>query len=945
MRSRPLSRRLKVMPTPEQLARVKLLVTSPDELAYFFDQLTSPDWLPLLRDGGLLGDPPAPIEQGDGVMFPFWPASRYMVRIAADAPRAVADTLWAARQSRNPRVWWDTVDALVKMPPEHAIRFIPLIEGWVHHPWRLGLETSTARLVHHLIADGARIPAIDLARDLARLVRPEGWPEADPWVVLDDYDYGKEIPAISRDLAAFGPAGPAAFVEELEAFLAVERPEREDGRRDDLSFIWRPAIEDHEQNWDFEREAKLVIAIRDGFEEVLARSPEELEGVVTVLLGSVWPVVRRVGLHLLVARGDQAPALVEQVLTNRDMLAEGHHRHEFYRLLSTRFGLLSRDAKGKFVANVHSVADATVASVAGHWAEADPEIVRKVVVRRWLSPISEHLEVADRADLEGARAGTGEDPHPDFPSYHTSWMGSTSPLSSDELRNRTPDEIVGYLATWEEPAGFGPDHPSAAGLAQQLAEAVAEAPDDFVPSAERYLDLKPAYFDGFINGLQKALQNDRPFEWEPVLAACEVAIGKVDEGPTEDRETTWKGTRMTVVRLLEHGLEGKTDEIPMASRDRVWALISGLVEDPDPTPADEARYGPPNMDPETYSLNTTRGVAFHALFLYLLWHHRQSGGPENWSVVEQDPEASAVLDAHLDPGRDPSVAVRAAYGWWLPYVLNLDPRWVRDRAARIVGRAETDLERAAWEGFLFRSGPSRVALDVFAGTYAAYAEHLASLDAKPDARARPGDPIQFLIDHLVKAWLWLADVRETLPLRTLLASGKAWLAAEVVEEAGRLIGRTEAKDVSPELAAAYRDLWTLVLEATANLEGDGLKNALAPFAWWFDSELSGEWTLPELLRLLERGIKPDPDFSIFRRLPSFAADHPKETLRVVELLADEGGERWTVQVHEGEIRQVLEVSIHSADGLIRARAEAVVHRLGRMGLGGLASLLKAPGGT
>jgi hypothetical protein len=132
------------------------------------------------------------------------------------------------------------------------------------------------------------------------------------------------------------------------------------------------------------------------------------------------------------------------------------------------------------------------------------------------------------------------------------------------------------------------------------------------------------------------------------------------------------------------------------------------------------------------------------------------------------------------------------------------------------------------------------------------------------------------------------------------------------------------------------------LGATAVLEGDDLKKALAPFAWWFDSELPGEWTLPGLLRLLERGIKPDPDFSVFRRLPSFAADHPEETLRVVELLADGRGERWTVQVHEGEIRKVLEVSIHSADDLIRARAEALVHSLGRLGLGGLASLLTGP---
>lgn len=931
------------MPTPEQIARVKRLATSPEELGYFFDQLTSPDWLPLLRDGGLLGDPPAPVEQGNGVMFPFWPASRYMVRIAADAPAAVADTLWAARDSRNPRVWWDTVDALVKMPPEHAVRFIPLIKRWVHHPWRLGLETSTAKLVHHLITDGARDPALDLARSLARLVQPEGWPEAEPWVVLDDYDYGQEIPAIGRAIATFGPAGPSAFVEELEAFLAVDRPEREDGRRADLSFIWRPAIEDHEQNWDFEREAKLVIAIRDGFEEVLTRAPEELEGVVTSLLGSVWPVVRRVGLHLLAATGDQAPVLVEHVLTSRDLLAEDHHRHEFYRLLTAWFGLLSPEARGRFVANVRGVADAAAAWVAEHRAEANPEITRKAVIRRWLSPISEHLDEAARADLEAAQAEVGEDPHPDFPSYHSSWMGSTSPLSLEELRNRTPDEIVAYLASWEEPEGFGPHHPSSEGLAQQLTEVVAEVPDRFAPTARSYVALDPAYFYGFINGLQKALENDKSFDWEPVLAACEVATGRVDEGPTQNRETTWRDARMAVVRLLKRGLEGKTGEIPFTARERLWALISRLVEDPDPTPADEARYGPPNMDPETYSLNTTRGAAFHALFLYLLWHHRQAGAPKRWSTLEQDPEASAVLDAHLDPERDPSVGVRAAYGWWLPYLLDRDPDWVRDRATRIVGRSETDLERAAWEGFLLRGGPSSAALEMFGPTYAAYAEQLAAREDKPETGARAGDPLQFFIDHLVKAWLWRPEMRAELPLRTLLASGKAWLVAEVVEEAGRLIGRTEAKDISPELAAAYRDLWAFVLETTANLDGEGLKTALAPFIWWFDSELSADWTLPELLRLLEGGMTPDPDFAVFRRLPSVAAAHPEETLRVIERLAEDGEERWTLRVHEGEIRQVLEFSIHSEDELVRARTEAVVHRLGRLGLRGLASLLRALG--
>ena len=742
------------MPTPEQLARIKLLATSPEELAYFFDQLTSPDWLTLLRDDGLLGRPPEPVEQGNGVMFPFWPASRYMVRIAAEAPGAVADALWLAHASRNPRVWWDTVDALLRMPPEYALRFIPDIKVWVHHPWHLALETSVAKLVRHLIVNGARTPAIELTGALASLLPPAGWRETDPWVVLDEYDYGKEIPPIARLLGAFGPAGPDTLVEELRRFLAAKYPIHEDGRFYDYSFIWRPAIEDHEQNWDFDREAKLLVAIRDGYEEALTRCPAEASAVVTSLLASEWPVVRRIGLHLLVSNGGGADALVGDVLTNRELLADDHHRHEFYRLLTRSFGMLAPDAQARFAANVREIADAAAARSAARESDLDPELIRKVVLRRWLTPVAGQLDEAGRVDLECSLLGTGEDPHPDFPSYHTSWMGSTSPISLEDLRRRTPEEVLSYLATWEEPRGLGPSHPSTEGLAQQLIELVAEAPDTFVPLGSGFLSLKPAYFDGYVNGLSKALQNGRAFGWEPVLITCRLAIAKVDEGSPGDADSSWGTVRMAIIRLLEKGLDGETSEIPIEDADRVWDLISVLVEDPDPTPTDEARFGPPNMDPNTYSLNTIRGMAFHCLFAYLLWHHRLMGKPPTWSIRERDPDASDVLDSHLNPERDSSIAVRAAYGWWLPSMLDLDADWVRDRAQRLVDGVADDLARACWEGFLFRSNPTPLALSTFAEAYRSYAEQLASLDAEPEAGHRPADPIHFFIDHLVKAWLW-----------------------------------------------------------------------------------------------------------------------------------------------------------------------------------------------
>jgi hypothetical protein len=928
------------MQKPEALAKLRDLLTSVDDVAFFFGELTSPEWIPLLEEAGLLKDPPSPVESEGGAMFPFWPVSRYLVRVADQDPERVADVLYGVRETPNPRIWWDTVDGLVKMPAAATARFVPTIKRWVHHPWRLGLDVSTAKLIEHLVAEEARDNAIELGTDLARLVPPAGWDEAQSWIPLDNYEYGKLVARTARRLATFGPDGIFPLVGDLEEFLRVRRPEVHQGRRADLSFMWRPAIEDHEQNWDHDREAELVRAIRDGLETLVAMSPEALEATAASLLDSQWPVVRRLGLHLLVEYGDRIPGLAERSLTDRDLLDDDHHRHELYRLVSARFGAISPEAKRMFVENVKSVATAD-GEAAAKRREIDPELIRDIEVQRWLSPVADYLDDTDRTELDAiAQRLGGAESHPDFPSYHSSWMGSTSPLSSTELRERSADDLLDFLASWTEPDRFGPG-PGVDGLAHQLTEAVAEDPAHFGPLAPRFVDLEPAYVGALLHGLQKALEEDKSIPWEPVLTASLQALHK-PAGPDEDASAyhTWNDVRISIARLLQRGLEDRPGAIPLEASDGVWSLLALLAEDREPTPEHEARYGPPNTDAVTYSLNTTRSAAFDSIFRFLLWQHRHHGDEPGWTFAERLPELAAVLDAHLDPHHDPSVAVRATYGWWLPSMLWIDRAWTAERAPRIVGRVTTLLERAAWDAFLFRGEGRVVEHEVLRAAYASFAEELATLDAKPGNRPIPGDVVERLIDHLVLPWLHRTEMRDELPLRTLVASGKAWLVAEVVEEAGRLIGRTPAADITAAIVAGYRDLWAFIIEASSTLDAEAAKTALAPFAWWFDSDLPGDWTLPELLALMERGILPDPAFPVVGRLPGFVAQHPAETLRVVEILAGGKDEDWTLRTQEAEIRTVLAGSIHAADPMQRERAAALVHRMVRLGLAGLASLLR-----
>ncbi len=108
------------------------------------------------------------------------------------------------------------------------------------------------------------------------------------------------------------------------------------------------------------------------------------------------------------------------------------------------------------------------------------------------------------------------------------------------------------------------------------------------------------------------------------------------------------------MRLLISGLIGPHrpgDE----HRQRIFDLIAAVASDPHPTSAEEERFGPPNMSPDDLALNSVRPRAIDAAVQYGVWVYQNH---------PDDPfsEITSLIDQHLDPVADPSVAVRAVLG-------------------------------------------------------------------------------------------------------------------------------------------------------------------------------------------------------------------------------------------------------------------------------------------
>ena len=81
-------------------------------------------------------------------------------------------------------------------------------------------------------------------------------------------------------------------------------------------------------------------------------------------------------------------------------------------------------------------------------------------------------------------------------------------------------ESVEFLRSWKPPTSVLFE-PSPEGLGRVLQEVVAEEPQRFAKEAERFKGLDPTYVRALISGLEKALKQQKNFEWSPdILQVC-----------------------------------------------------------------------------------------------------------------------------------------------------------------------------------------------------------------------------------------------------------------------------------------------------------------------------------------------------------------------------------------------------------------------------------------
>jgi len=950
---------------------------------YFFDQLTSPDWIQPLNSKGLFRNPPEPISKDNYIQFPIWPESRYLLRIVELVPDVVLDIALKLPDTDNARVHEDFTEAACKMPPNLAAKWAEKERKWVERQDHLYLNLShyLGDLVQHLAEGGENTTALKLAKALLFLqpdpqyedkVKEEEkhkesefylpyYPE--PQVKCGRWEYEQVLKKNVPTLVMAGGIPVFKWLcKLLSTAIRLSRRHDEDPEKPvrDYSYIWRPAIEEHEQNQKHDIKDALIDTIRDAAERFVEKDSNNVTSIVAALEDKSlpWPIFDRIALHILRAHPSAPPELVKSHLLNRGAFENADLHHEYWLLARDKFDALTRNEQQTVIDWILSDEEEARDSFIERFienknqppTEEETETYTHAWLRKELALIKDYLPSELRQRYEKAVVKVGEAEHPEFISYSSGgWVGPTSPKSSEELGKWSVQDLLAYLISWQPTGDWMTD--SRDGLADAIAVAVGSQPEKYSEHCAKFygpdLKLHPKYLRGLIEGFHEATRSDKAFTWHPVLDLCKWVVDQNRDFSSEvlaqeigdgREETSWAWTRTRIANLLEEGLKQKKNVVmPLKYRDQIWSIIEELTNDPDPSHQNERRFMQP-FDAATASINTVRGQAMHTVMYYVMWVRKHlSERAEGDEKLVLDfcimPEVRDLLECRLDRRREKTLTIQSVYARWFPWLIAWDEEWAKKNKQKVFPASSTldEYWSNAWSTYIVFNRPYD---NVFRVLKRDYRKALQRLDMMQVGLGGENSVDESLAEHLMTFyWRGLIARKSNSLINQFFALASPELRGHAIGFIGDNIAHTDAS-IHPDIMQRFYDLWSWRLHS-AKIADDitDYKPELMAFGKWFGTQKLQpiEWALEQLLQVLNIVERIDADEAMVKYLAVLAEKYPMKVIvcfRLMVLNETDGYNMWLWKEHGKRLLSTIKTGAN-----LDARDQAIdlVHRLGAMG--------------
>jgi hypothetical protein len=924
---------------------------------YFFERLSSPDWIRPLQDHGLFENPP-PLEIDErGIRAEAWPLSKYLARVASKSPEQVLDVILAINTS-NERVHEDFARAAASMPASVGRRWAEEELVWLREGARLYflLPQALVGLVETLAAGDE----VDLAvAIIEELFRPLPAPSDAPGLLnldsavprFSNWDYRDLLARAAMATVQVAPAETVSILVRILVRAIALAFQNGAEPKEDLSFLWRTRIASDERD-DRNIQQALVSTLRDAAIKVREDGLISDTQLLEILSQGKTGVFHRISMSVINQPPPADPSIIERLLVNRTQLFEPEPSPEYRELLHDSFRRLDPGGQQMLLgwidegpeldtyrerqvqATGKAPTESDIEAYAARWRIRRLQLISGDLPQKWAQWYEQLVE----------RYGASE--------FVTSFevqmeWGPKSPVPSDDLLSIPNDDLLSLLRDFqgEDDDWFGP---SPEGLARELSALAEKDPERVSRLAPQLIGLRPVYVQWTLIGLATAVRNGNAVDWTSLMDLLEYVAPEREDSidGDEDNYGRWQWVRKDVASILQAGFDSTRSPIPLDLRARAWRIVEGLSDDPEPSREYEERYGGSNMDPMMLALNTTRGQAMFAVVAYAMWVHRARGDGSEHSAsggFDLMPEVREVLDRHLDPQRDPSLAVRAVYGRSFPWLALIDDQWASQATLLIFPETEAggELRDAAWHAYILYNQPYNAMLRVLRTQYSQAVDRL-NAEPRPWRWAGgPRTPEQRLAAHLM-AFYWRgllkSEEAEGL-LERFFAKASPDVRAFAIEFIGRGLRDTDLLD--SETRERLERLWDWRIAEAEQGRREDQRKEVAAFSWWADAnKLSPEWRITQLERVLAVGGSLNSDSVTLAAIAKLAHDFPARSIHLLRTFLERERGGWTVEANTPEINNILRTCLTSKNPEAIADVEDTIHWLGSLGYWTFRDLLR-----
>lgn len=878
------------MISDEKVKKALETIKSSSDWVYFFNKINRPEWISALDKKSIFNNPP---DQG------VWPPLQYLKRMCENQPKfydIIGKIIVNINPTDNFFTHCEYIDIIIKLPntTKYKLEILKNEIKWLgslskFHPI---LAKKLGELLRSLSRDGLHGEALSVAEIALDLSQNEHDSEnsfgSKVTTKCEWFQYQTILEKMYPELVNLAwDTSLSLLCNLLDKALYANRDSDEEARGfQDFSYIWRRRLESSNYHSQDIKDL-LITAIIKSTIKILETDPSNLNGMLHIIEQYKWTVFGRI--HLFLLQNNTAPDIskIEGALISDRFFDKNDYYHEYYLLLKKYFFNLTLASQEKITKRI---VERDFSYLTDHGYTDDEQSTAKAIWQiKHLEPIQDHLPTPTKNNYKDLVTKYGE---PESKGFYSdtphAWIGPESPIGFSDLAAKEPKDLIDFLSKWE-PATDKMFGPSKRGLGQILDEVITKSPTKYVPFIEVIHTLQePTYVSATFSGLRNAINQGKTLPWEPIINLCLWVLDNQDQiSPRDPSQVSeynidpdWTWTKHTIASLLYTALAPHNDKrmelYPF--RDSIWKILEQLAEDKNPTLEDEQRYS----DSEGYdslAINSVRGEALHAVMHYALWQYHKFEnelGKEKLKsgIFDRLPEVKLLLEKHLDVNHDPLLSTRTVFGKWLPWLITLDEKWVKNSVKLIFPDSDDTFKyrKAAWRTYIKFAQPYSGVFKIIKSEYDFWLLQLPNEDTEKDST-------NHLAHHLM-AFYWRGLV-ELNDLDTFFKIAAPATCSDAMSYIGLTLRRGD-DEIPSEILLRFQALWEYRLATIqSHFALETHFHELNTFIWWFESmAFDLDWAFQQLKAVLEL-IKYPQHITVL--LDTFKALVEKKTLNPIYL--------------------------------------------------------------